>query len=106
MITIVVHKNSLPNYLYTVMLPLIYFFGESFRSRQWVLIILLNVIGAVQPSLWYYLGGQYYDSFGSLSPLAMVEYILQITYLVFCIYFIHFISQILTDNLKAALPQD
>jgi len=106
MITIVVHKNSLPNYLYTVMLPIIYFFGESFKTRQWVLMILLNIIGAVQPSLWYYLGGKYYDSFGSLSYLNIVEYSLQIVYLGLCIYFIHFLSRISTDEVKAAVPQD
>ncbi len=102
MITIIVHKNSLPNYLYTILLPVIYFFGETFKTRQWVLMILLNIIGAVQPSLWYYLGGKYYDSFSGLNPLNVLEYLLQIIYLALCIYFVYFLSRISAGKIHSA----
>ncbi|MBA4851478.1 hypothetical protein [Emticicia sp. BO119] len=100
MITIIVHKNSLPNYLYTILLPVIYFFGESFKTRQWVLMILLNIIGAVHPSLWYYLGGKYYDSFIGWNMLNVLEYLLQIVYLGLCIYFVYFLSQLSSGKIK------
>ncbi|WP_259014123.1 hypothetical protein [Emticicia fluvialis] len=106
MITIIVHKNSLPNYLYTFLLPVIYFFGETFKPRQWALMILLNITGAVQPSFWYCLGGAYYNSFGSLSLMNWVEYCLQIVYLGVCIYFAYFINRISGGEVKALLPQD
>lgn len=100
MITIIVHKNSLPNYLYTILLPVIYFFGESFKTRQWTVLILLNIIGAVHPSLWYYLGGKYYDSFNGLTVLNALEYLLQIVYLGLCIYFVYFLSQLSSGKIK------
>lgn len=99
-ITIIVHKNSLPNYLYTILLPVIYMFGDFFRTRQWIVIILLNIIGAVQPSLWYYLGGKYYDSFMSFTPLNVVEYLLQVVYLGLCVYMVYFLSQLSSDNVR------
>ncbi len=105
-ITIIVHKNSLPNYLYTILLPIIYIFGDSFRTKQWVVMILLNIIGAVQPSLWYYLGGKYYDSFSGFTLLNAVEYFLQLAYLGLCIYLVYFLSQISTSNvIKPALDE-
>jgi hypothetical protein len=100
MITIIVHKNSLPNYLFTILLPIIYFFGDSFKTRQWVALILINIIGAVIPSLWYYLGGHYYDSFIGLSPLNILEYTLEIAYLALCIYFVYFLSQLSSGEIK------
>lgn len=100
MITIIVHKNSLPNYLYTILLPIIYLFGESFKTRQWIVLILINIIGAVIPSLWYYLGGKYYDSFSGLTPLNILEYILEIVYLGLCIYFVYFLSQLSSGKIK------
>ncbi|RYU93962.1 hypothetical protein [Emticicia agri] len=102
MITIIVHKNSLPNYLYTILLPVIYFFGESFKTRQWTLLILLNIIGAVHPSLWYYLGGKYYDSFNGWNFLNVVEYLLQLVYLGLCIYFVYFLSQLSSGKIKTS----
>lgn len=102
MITIVVHKNSLPNYLYTVLLPVIYFFGGVFKTKQWVLMILLNIIGAVHPSLWYYLGGKYYDSFSGLSLLNVLEYLLQLVYLGLCSYFVYFLSQLSSGKIKTS----
>lgn len=106
MITIVVHKNSLPNYLYTILLPVIYFFGESFKTKQWVLMIALNVVGSVHPSLWYSLGGKYYDSFSGLHLLNVLEYVLQYVYLALCIYFVYFFSQISAGKISATLPKD
>jgi hypothetical protein len=99
-ITIIVHKNSLPNYLYTILLPVIYIFGDFFRARQWVVMILLNIIGAVQPSLWYYLGGKYYASFSGFSILNAVEYLLQIVYLALCIYMVYFLSRLSRNDVR------
>ncbi|WP_337043598.1 hypothetical protein [Emticicia sp. 17c] len=101
MITIIVHKNSLPNYLYTILLPVIFFFGEHFKTREWVLMLLLNIIGAVQPSLWYTLGGEYYDSFSTLTPLHWVEYTLQLVYLALCVYFVRFLTMIGSGEIEA-----
>jgi hypothetical protein len=63
-------------------------------------LILLNIIGAVHPSLWYYLGGKYYDSFNGLTALNVLEYLLQIVYLGLCIYFVYFLSQLSSEKIK------
>lgn len=86
LITIIVHKNSLPNYYYIILLPLICFYGENFTKKDWAAILVLNSVAAVQPSLWYSLGAKFYTGFGNLNPAEWTDYTLQIIYIALSIY--------------------
>jgi hypothetical protein len=86
LITIIVHKNSLPNYFYIILLPLICFYSQDFTRKDWVAILILNSIAAVQPSLWYSLGAKFYTGFGNLKPAEWIDYGLQIIYITLSVY--------------------
>ncbi len=86
LITIIAHKNSLPNYYYIILLPLICFYSQNFTRKDWVAILILNSIAAVQPSLWYSLGAKFYTGFGNLKPAEWMDYSLQMIYIALSIY--------------------
>ncbi|MFD1141655.1 hypothetical protein ACFQ4C_11075 [Larkinella insperata] len=62
----VVQKNAIANYAYLFMLPLV-FQMLDFRNRTGlVLLIVFNILAAVQPSFWWRIGQPYYQSVGEI----------------------------------------
>lgn len=70
----VVQKNAIANYAYLFMLPLV-FQMIDFRNRTaLLLLILFNILAAVQPSFWWRIGQPYYQSAGEI--LSRPDYVL------------------------------
>jgi hypothetical protein len=90
----VFHKSSIANYIYIIMLPLIIYYSEDFSKKTWAILLVWNFSAAVQPSIWYKIGGSFFNSMSQLTqPLFLVDYIFECLYVFCSLYFIYFIHK-------------
>ncbi len=88
LLMIILHKNSLPNYYYIILLPLVCFYGSAFSFTDWAVLIVLNIIAAIHPSLWYSLGVGFYGGFKGFTSLMWTDYGLQWIYILLSVYLV------------------
>ena len=74
-----IHKSSFGNYVFIYTLPLMFLFPGWKSTRSVLVLLLLNVLVAVQPSLWWYLGAPVYSNPIMLTRADyLVEYLMEI----------------------------
>ena len=74
-----IHKSSFGNYLFIYALPLITLLPDWKNARHLSVLLLLNILAAVHPSLWWQLGAPIYSDlavFGSW--VYIIEYLIEI----------------------------
>ena len=76
---IIFSKKSLGNYLAIFMLPLL--FTLNLKGMNLVLLLIINLVGVVQPSTWFRLGMPLYDSL-DISLIFMAEYFLELVFVI------------------------
>lgn len=96
---IVVHKNSLPNYWYIVSMPIAVFYLEFLSRSQLISFLLLNVIAAIYPSLWYNTGADWANNFLYLDVIFMAKYCIELLYLTLSLNVLFSIFQISRNKL-------
>ena len=88
----VFHKSSIANYIYIMMLPILMNYTDSFTKKTWAILLLWNITAVVQPSIWYSIGSNFFNSVQQLSqPLFLIDYILEVIYVASTAYFAYFI---------------
>lgn len=74
-----IHKSSFGNYVFIYTLPLMTLFPSWKNIRSVAVLLLLNVLVAVQPSLWWHLGSPIYSSPVMLTRADyLVEYLMEV----------------------------
>lgn len=74
-----VHKSSFGNYLFIYALPLMVMLPDWKNTRSVLVLVVLNVLAAVHPSLWWYIGAPIYSDLSMLrTKLYLVEYLMEI----------------------------
>lgn len=74
-----IHKSSFGNYIFIYTLPLMALFPNWRSTEPAAVLLLLNVLVAVQPSLWWYLGSPVYSDPVMLTEKGyLVEYLMEV----------------------------
>jgi len=72
-------QSSYANYALLFLMPVLFLITESFVYSKWILFILLNVLLAIHPALWWHNNLFYITRFADLvNPLFAVEYLFEI----------------------------
>ena len=74
-----VHKSSFGNYLFIYALPLVVMLPDWKNVRPLIALLVLNVLAAVHPSLWWQMGAPIYSDPAMLNTgLYWVEYLMEV----------------------------
>lgn len=105
-----IHKSSFGNYVFIYTLPLMALFPDWKNPQSVSVLLLLNGLVAVQPSLWWYLGAPVYSNPAMLTQGGyLVEYLMEIGIVASVGYFVWLayrqIEQTYTRTEKRVEPQ-
>ncbi|GAB3313569.1 hypothetical protein GCM10027299_00720 [Larkinella ripae] len=86
----VVQKNAIANYAYLFMLPLVFQMVDFRKKTAPVVLLLFNVVAAVQPSFWWRIGQPYYQSIRQLlsRPDYALEYGMELFIIGYLLYLV------------------